>query len=199
MGGYFSGRHRTKSRGTVDEAQRLDLSRLRRLKFLKPDSLVRGPIYWTCRGERSGSITLTVDLTSLDGAHARLAYTAGGEAKVQVVQLVASPCRFGGHRYYWLCPVTMQRCTVLAYAGGRFASRQAQRLAYATQSADALDRLGRARDKAEARARGQGGHPRPRGANRERLLKRWAHLDTEWEYLFDATVTRRWGQFRRML
>ena len=194
MGGYSSGRYRTRNRGRVEETLRLDMPMLRRLGFLRPGAIATGPVHWTRGGERSGSITLKVDLTSLDDAHAVLTYTADGKPTVQRVQIVAEPCRFGGHRFYWLCPVaTWRRCTVLAYGAGRFASRQAQRLTYATQSADALDRLRRARDKAEARACGEGGHPRPRGANRERLLQRWNELDEAWEDLFGATISRRWG------
>lgn len=193
MGGYSSGRYRTRNRGTVEEALRLDMATLRQKRFLQPGRSVTAPIWWTRGGERAGSITLTVDLTSLDDAQARLSYTADGVPKVQLVQLVAEPCRFGGHRFFWLCPVTWRRCTTLAYAAGRFASREAQRLTYATQSADALDRLRRARDKAEARACGEGGHPRPRGANRERLLQRWIELDAAWDHLFGATIARRWG------
>jgi len=193
LGGYSSGRYRTRNRGTVEETLRLDMPLLRRLGFLRPGAIATGPVRWTRGGEPSGSISLKVDLSSLDDAHAVLTYAADGKPTVQRVQLVAEPCRFGGHRFYWLCPVTWRRCTVLAYAGGRFASRQAQRLTYATQSEDALDRLRRARDKAEARACGQDGHPRPRGVNRERLLQRWIELETAWENLFGATITRRWG------
>jgi hypothetical protein len=194
MGGHASGRCRTRNRGTVEEALRLDMATLRRLGFLLPGTITTGPVSWTRGGERAGSITLKVDLSSLDDAHAVLTYTADGKPTVQRVQLVAEPCRFGGYRFYWLCPVMKwRRCAMLAYAGGRFASRQAQRLTYATQSEDALDRLRRARDKAEARLRGEDGHPRPRGSNRERLLERWIELSTDWEELFDATLNRRWG------
>lgn len=194
MGGYSSGRYRTRNRGTVEEALRLDMATLRRLGFLRPGAITTGPVSWTRGDERAGSITLKVDLTSLDDAHAVLTYTADGVPQVQRVQIVAEPCRFGGHRFYWLCPVmTWRRCTMLAYGAGRFASRQAQRLTYSTQSADALDRLRRARDKAEARAWGKDGHPRPRGANRKRRSQRWIELSTAWEDLFHATLNRRWG------
>lgn len=193
MGGYTSGRYRTRNRGAVEEALRLDLRVLRRRGFLRPGAAATGPVEWTRRGERSGAITLRVDLTSLDDPHAVLTYAADGKPTVQHVQLALDPCRFGGHRFYWLCPVTGRRCAVLAYAVGRFASRQAQRLTYATQSADALDRLRRARDKAEARVFGKAGYPRPRGANRERLVQRWTELDAAWEDLFGATINRRWG------
>lgn len=194
MGGYSSGRYRTRNRGRVEETLRLDMPMLRRLGFLRPGAIATGPVHWTRGGERSGSITLKVDLTSLDDAHAVLTYAADGKPTVQRVQIVAEPCRFGGHRFYWLCPVvTWRRCTVLAYGAGRFASRQAQRLTYATQSADALDRLRRARDRAEARLWGKDGRGRPRGANRQRLSQRWAELDEAWEARFHATLNRRWG------
>jgi len=194
MGGYSSGRYRTRNRGAIENTLRLDMTQLRRLGFLRPGAVVTGGVDWTRGGETSSSITLKVDLSSLDDAHAILTYAVDGDPKVQRVQIFAEPCRFGGHRFYWFCPVmTWRRCTVLAYGGGRFACRQAQRLTYATQSADALDRLGRARDKAEARAMGKNGQPHPRGANRERLLQRWDDLDAAWEDLFNATIARRWG------
>lgn len=193
MGGHASGRYRTRNRGAIEEALRLDMRVLRRRGFLRPGAAATGPVEWTCRGQRSGSIQLTVNLISLDDAHAVLTYSANDVPTVQRVQLALDPCRFGGHRFYWVCPVTGRRCVILAYAVGRFASRQAQRLTYATQSEDALDRLRLARDKAEARARGKDGHPRPRGANRQRLVQRWIELDAAWEELFEATVSRRWG------
>lgn len=194
MGGHSSGRYRTRNRGAIEQTLRLDMIQLRRLGFLRPGAVSTGPVHWTRGGERSSSITLKVDLSSLDDAHAILTYTADGDPKVQRVQMFAEPCRFGGHRFYWFCPVmTWRRCTVLAFGGGRFASRQAQRLTYATQSEDALDRLRRARDKAEARAWGKDGQPHPRGANRERLVQRWDDLDAAWNDLFAATITRRWG------
>lgn len=37
------------------------------------------------------------------------------------------------------------------------------------------------------------GDPRPRGANRERLVERWIELDAAWEGLVSATIKRRWG------
>ncbi len=193
VGGHSSGRCRTRNRGSIEQALRLDMAKLRRMGFVRPGAIVSGSQHWTRRGEPAGSISLKVDLSSLDDAHALLTYTADGKPTAQRVRLAVTPCRFGGHRFYWLCPVTGRRCTVLAYAAGRFASRQAQRLTYASQTADAMDRLRLARDKAEARVFGKNGHPRPRGANRERLLERWVELDAAWEGLVTATITRRWG------
>lgn len=194
MGGYSSGRYRTRNRGAIEQALRLEMPALRRKRFLQSGATVTGSYSWTRAGERSGSITLTVDLSSLANPHARLSYVADGEPKVQIVQMVAEPCRFGGHRFFWLCPVSWRRCTTLAFAGGRFASRQVQRLTYASQSADTLGRLQRASAKAEARAFGKDGHPRPRGANRARLVERWADLDGAWDDMFADMALRRFGR-----
>jgi hypothetical protein len=193
MGGHSSGRYRTKSRGALETAMRLEMKRVRKCGFLRPGAASTGAMRWTRGGEPAGSITLATDLTHLGDPFAVLSYSVGGEPRVQRVQLDAVPCRFGGHRFFWRCPVSGRRCLTLAYANGRFASRQAQRLTYAVQSEDGLDRIRRARDKAEARAYGRGGHPRPRGANRERLLDRWWELDCAFEGGFAETVNRRWG------
>jgi hypothetical protein len=172
---------------------RLEMKRVRKCGFLRPGAASTGPMRWTRGGEPAGSINLATDLTQLGDPFALLSYSVDGEPRVQRVQIDAVPCRFGGHRFFWRCPVTGRRCLTLAYANGRFASRQAQRLTYAVQSEDRLGRIRRARDKAEARACGRDGHPRPRGRNRERLLDRWWKLDAAFEMNFCQTVTRRWG------
>lgn len=193
MGGYSSGRYRTRNRGALETALRLDMRRVRKCGFLRPGFAMRGALHWTRGGEPSGSITLATDLTQLGDSFAVLSYSVNGEQRVQRVQIDATPCRFGGHRYFWRCPVSGRRCLALAYANGRFASRQAQRLTYAVQSEDALDRVRRARDKAEARACGTNGNPRPRGVNRERLFDSWMQLDAAFEAAFSSAVARRFG------
>lgn len=81
------------------------------------------------------------------------------------------------------------RCCV----GGFFALRQAHRLNYCSQSADGLGRLHGARDKALARATGKDGNPRPRGANRERLVERWIALDEAADNMFASEALRLFG------
>jgi hypothetical protein len=85
--------------------------------------------------------------------------------------------RYGGRRYYFLCPKHGRRCEVLPMVGGVFASRQAGRLTYQSQSADQIDK----------------GKPRPRGRNRERLVEAWSEADSAFENMFATTIMRRWG------
>jgi hypothetical protein len=61
------------------------------------------------------------------------------------VQMVATPCRFGGQRWWWICPASGRRVSKLYLPNGgvRFLSRGpgAYRLAYASQSNSRVDRM----------------------------------------------------------
>jgi hypothetical protein len=74
-----------------------------------------------------------------------------------------------------------------------FASRQAGRLTYRSQSADQIDRM---RDRAhspEKRLWPDKGKSRPRGRNRERLVEAWSEADSAFQNMFAAMVMRGWG------
>ena len=192
-GSHMSGRHRTRNQGACERASRLDMRAIRRLGFLKAGAGVSGHIGWTLRGEPSGMVALTVALTSPTEGLATVRWVSGGQpdAKPQAIAIVGLPCRFGGYRYYFLSGG--RRCEVL-YSGGRgFASRQHHRLSYASQTMGFLDRLRTKRDDAKARAFGEGLHPRPRGANRERLVAVWRAADTAYVAAFAAEGMRRFG------
>lgn len=145
--------------------------------FLKPGAWCSGTMSWTRYGETSGSINFSVDLRDPDRGVAHLWFSHEGVERRQIVQMAAVPCRYGGRRYYFLCPKTGQLCAVLCCVHGYFASRQYHRLAYSSQSEDYWDRLLRARNKVQARLDGEDGRPRPKGRNRERLFARWQALE----------------------
>ncbi len=193
MGGISSGRYRTRNRGAVEHVIRLDMRRLRQIGMVKPGARTSGAIQWSTNGRVTNSIGLAVDLTNPSMCFAKLDFTSGGEAREQVVSISADPCRFGGRCYYFRCPRTYDRCVSLHCVGGVFASRRAHRLTYASQCEDQLGRLHRARLKAEARALGTDGKPRPRGANCERLVQRWIDLEEATDDLFTVMVMRRFG------
>lgn len=177
MGSYASGRYRTRNRGSVGSTCRLELKSIRRQGFLQPGSSCSGVWSWSRDGEPSASVHLAVDLTDPESGRVDLAFTYQGESRRQTVELVASPCRYGGRRFYFLCPNTGRRCEVLCSFQGHFASRQYHRLAYDSQSEDIWGRMLRARNKVEGRLEGRDNRPPPRGANRERLLNRWCDLE----------------------
>ena len=59
--------------------------------------------------------------------------------------LEAAPCRFGGVRWWWVCPATGRRAAkpYLPSGGSRFLSRQAYGLVYASQRQDEVARAHR--------------------------------------------------------
>ena len=195
MGGYSSGRYRTRNRGAVEASLRLDMRIFRRQGLIRPGERTAWTVSWSRGGQPSGSISVEMDLTNPANCFAILSFTADGQLRSQTVVVEAVPCRFGGLRYFFHCPRTFDRCVTLCGVGGHFASRQYHRLTYYSQSEDHLGRMHRARAKAEAKVVGSSGRPRPRGANRERLVGRWIHCEEALDDALSEMVARRFGHF----
>ncbi len=195
MGGSNSGRYRTRNRGTVDAAIRLDIRAMRRQGFIRPGAVTSGVLHWTwtATGEETGSVNITVNLTATDYGSLTVRFSLNGEPRVQEVDLIGRPMKYGGRRYYFRCPKHHSLCEVLPMVGGVFGSRRAQRLTYQSQSSTQIDRLREKALKLEKRLWPGNGKCRPRGRNRERLTAAWEAADSGFEYLFAATVMRRWG------
>lgn len=128
-----------------------------------------------------------------DRGFADLDFTVNGAPRSQRIMLRASPCRYGGRRYYFLCGGTYERCEVLCCLDGVFASAHHHRLSHQSQSDDAVGRAREAHHKAEARLFGKDGYPRPRGANRERLLRQWESRSERFNAELASYALRRWG------
>jgi hypothetical protein len=101
--------------------------------------------------------------------------------------------RYGGWRYYFLCPHDQRRCEVMPMIGGVFASRQAHRITYQSQSNDQISRLRDRASKLEKQLLAKDGKPKPRGARRERLIEAWDQADSEFEARFAIEKFRRFG------
>lgn len=197
MGGTSSGRYRERNRGALNAAIRLDIRAMRRQGFIRPGAVTSGVQRWTWVGtdQETGSVSVTVNLADPDAGFAVVRFALNGDPRVQEIRIESRPMRYGGRRFYFVCPRTYRRCEVLPMLGGVFASRQAHRLTYQSQSAD---RLGRMRDKAWALEKrlwpekGKG-KPRPRGRNRQRLLDAWERADAAFESMFAIETVRRFG------
>lgn len=197
MGGSNSGRYRTRNRGTVDASLRLDVRVLRRRGFLNPGAVSTGNLHWSwvATGEERGSVGITVNLADPNGYGVVVVrFALNGEPRVQEIDLVSRPMRFGGRRYYFRCPKHHRLCEVLPMVGGVFASRQAQRMTYQSQSQTEIDRLRDRAHELEKRLWPKDGQRRPRGRNRQRLVDAWVEAESGFEDLFAATVMRRWGK-----
>jgi hypothetical protein len=113
MGGTGSGCHyhwwRSRKKTTVQDCRSLDANRWMREGILKPGSWVRGAWLWfrdATRTERSSSIDYEVN-TQDDPPWLRLFYTftETQEALDYRVRLDRTRPRFGGLRWWFICPL----------------------------------------------------------------------------------------------
>jgi len=190
VGGYSSGRYRTRNRGNIEASCRIDLRFLRKQGAFKEGQTTSGTLRWSRHGTETGSVGYTVSLMP-DDRHLAVIFTHKGQHHYQVVRLQAVPMRYGGVRYYAFCPRSARRCEVLPIVGGVFACRQFQRLAYASQS---MDRLGRLRGNVERCEKQWRQRPRL-GSNRRRLLAAWHNAEEAFEALFTTESLRRFGRY----
>ncbi len=158
MGGYGSGRRGWRATVEGCRSLKLDVNRITGLVrgHLReaPESakLTAGPFdwTWTSAGETApwARVSITLRLDHWRG-EARLAfdvdhYSRRTGPQVQTIQMETTPCRFGGRRWWWLCPATWRRCSTLYLPNGgtRFLSRGrgAYSLAYASQNSGPMER-----------------------------------------------------------
>jgi hypothetical protein len=181
----------------VNDAIRLDIRIFRRQGFLRANTITSGEQRWHAAHtrEQRGCVSLTVDLSNPMAGFVLVQFRLNGEPRTQRIQLASRAMPYGGRRYYFICPKRQCRCEVLPMADGVFASRQAQRLTYQSQSNSPIDRMqGRAR-RLEAKLRPANGKPVPRGRNRERIADAYERAQTAFEQAFSQTIMNRWGLF----
>lgn len=157
MGGMGSGRRG--GRATVEGCRslRLDVNHVmrgmrERLRGTPQGERVGASMVWSWTRSGEGApmaqavVTVVVDHWR---GHARLQFDVAHWSQStgqqdQTVQMVTSPCRYGGRRWWWVCPATGRRCSKLYLPNGgtRFLSRGrgAYRLPYASQNGSPMDR-----------------------------------------------------------
>src|SRR3546814_2376883 len=131
MGGIGSGARRSTHIGNVEEMLALDIRILRRLGVVRTGECTCDTVQWSIDGLSALSPRLRVDLSDIErGGGMTISGHMPDSAINQRVAIEMVPSPFGGHRCYFICPFTARRCDILYYAGGRFGSREAQRLSY---------------------------------------------------------------------
>jgi hypothetical protein len=180
MGGMGSGARRSANVGNLEDALGLDIRVLRRLDVVRTGECVCDTVNWSIDGLSGPGARLRIDLSDVErGGTMTIVGKMPDGAVTQRVDIEAVKSAFGGWRCYFICPITARRCEVLYYAGGRFASRKAQRLTYTTQNMTDLSRIRRRAAKLRGRLRGSGGQPRPRGSNRIELAEKARDAERE--------------------
>lgn len=185
MGGIGSGARRSTHIGTVEQMLALDIRALRRLGVIAPGECICDTVHWSIGGLSASSARLRIDLSDIErGGGATITGDMPGGAINQRVAIELVPSPFGGQRCYFVCPFTARRCEVIYYAGGQFASREAQRLSYAVQGMNEISRARRKTAKLRSRLCGSGGQPRPRGRNRIDTVRRLQQAEFEAKTLY---------------
>ncbi len=138
MGGYGSGRPSV--RIAVEDALRLDLASPATRHVIKPGVWRHGSWFWSRDGERFATIGYEWDATADNGGRLTLIYSANGVPVRQTIPLVQSRPRFGGLRWWFLCPVLFDggeqrrvRAIFLPPGQRHFGSRIAYGLNYRSQ------------------------------------------------------------------
>jgi hypothetical protein len=202
MGGLGSGRRSGSGRGLAEACLSIDAGALQRAGCL--ESGWTGLWLWMKDGEQAGLISLR---TGHDLLHFTYRVRFGGsewEDVAETVSIVEVPCRYGGKRPYFRCPgvvsgvVCARRVAKLYCAGRFFLCRHCYRLAYASQSERALDRMLRRANTIRKRVGGEVGMAspfpaRPRGMWRrtyERLRGQTARFEMRADEAFEFRAAK---------
>ena len=193
MGGFGSGSWRDRGAGRCEQFHRVDLAYMNRRGLLCP--YTSGSLWWSCGGERTGSINYTVLPHAL-----RLSYRTrdhGDADWTSIEEEIAfswTPTAFDGQRRWLLCPRCERRCRVL-YGGTYFRCRKCHGLTYETQYEQPWGRAITRAQKIRQRLGGSGSMdepfpPKPKGmhwrtyreleAQDEYYEKLWLHLMSGW-------------------
>ncbi len=185
-GGSRYGAGRPGWRVKAENCLRLDVRDLARRQLLDGASFAWS---WSnsVTGEKLGSISVTTR-----PEWATLSFSSGGLPVCQDIQVINTPCHFGGTRPWFLSPCCGRRVGVLYFRAGRFKCRTCGCVAYASQSQDDIGRSWLRQRKLEQRIADN--WSRPRGmhrANYERIVNRIMAC----EHARDVAL---WGLLRKL-
>ena len=148
---------RRRQRVCLEAGFKLDLNNLMRQGCVVPGAYLGFRMRWrnSYTGEETASATITANMMSKHEGYLRI-QMKGSE---QMIILTPRPRRFGGHQWYFVCPLENRCCSVLWRPMGatEFRCRQAwgRRFAYASQFLDPDNRAHRGKAKIKQRLIGE--------------------------------------------
>jgi hypothetical protein len=190
MGGYGSGRQ--SDLPSTSEAKRVDIRYIRKQGWLY--SGARGSLSWTRGGEASGNVAYRIQGDTFTLDYKVREYEDQWEQVVLDVALLTTPCRYGGHRYYFQCPNQhcRRRCEVLYSVGKYFLCRKCCGYLYKSQVCHPLDRIRIAKEKIGDRIfedyDGGWGERKKKWLHQktfDREYRRFQALDDQWENQYE--------------
>ena len=142
-GGWRYGAGRPASNVKAEHCRRLDVRRLSRDGWLREGASCTWG--WHANGESRGTVRMRAESDAL-----MLTYSMNGTPIYQRLPLLRTACNFGGSRPWFACPRCERRVAVLCLSDG-FNCRACSRVAYPSQSEDAVDRSWRRQQTIEAK------------------------------------------------
>ena len=161
MGGFGSGGHNWKGRGTVGGCRSLDVNELNKMGALV--SSFRGGWRWSYEDGTEATIGLRMKEGGLVLSYRYRRNGSEWEDVEQPAPITWEPCRYGGRRPYFRCPgvvtgVPCGRRTLKLYGAGRcFLCRHCYGLVYQSQHERGMDRVLRRANKIRVRLGGDSG------------------------------------------
>lgn len=141
MGGYGSGTwYRSNSKRTTESQHRIDVRLLKKWGYLN-GSMFIGAWSWSSGGRPTGSINYRVDSEGMVFSYRNRPCGGEWESVEQTILFDRTPCHYGGHRHWFLCPRCYRRVTVLYGAGKYFYCRHCYGLTYTSQQEHFGDRM----------------------------------------------------------
>ncbi len=132
MGGSNSGSwYRWDKKATIESQHRLDIRWLKKHGYLKPG--ISGSLSWSCNGEQTGSIGFETTTRGIVLNYRHRPHGGDWEPVKQEILFDSTPCNYGGHRKWFLCPHCWKRVAILYGAGKYFLCRHCYNLTYSCQ------------------------------------------------------------------
>lgn len=136
MGGYGSGRVGQKT--LITNLRFLNVRWMNKHGLLKSKGVKT--INWSCNGKPWGKMEVLVEEDCLHLIYKESRNDGPWKERDIVINLLKTPCRFGGYQYWFECPVCRRRvCTV--YLSDTWCCRHCGHLAYPSENEDELERL----------------------------------------------------------
>ena len=140
MGGYGSGNYlRLSQKSTIESQYRVDVRWMKQQGYLRPGAA--GTLSWSSRGDNTGSIGFRMEQDSMILNYRHRHRDGEWEEVEQVIRFDRTPCNYGGHRTWLLCPQCRKRVAVLYGAGKYFLCRYCHDLTYSSQQEGEIDRM----------------------------------------------------------
>ncbi|MCW5203227.1 hypothetical protein VU12_09845 [Desulfobulbus sp. US4] len=141
MGGIGSGEWiRYDSKKITTEGQhQIDIRLLKKQNRLRAGS--SGSLSWSRRGRQTGSVGYRTEEDRMILNYRHRPHGGEWEPVEQTIPFELTPCNYGGHRTWFLCPHCMKRVAVLYGAGKDFLCRHCHDLVYTSQQENESFRL----------------------------------------------------------